>query len=379
MLTLPYRQPIYAPQAVQLSVGFNKTDMHWSSPIYPIRNTNGILILILYNFNVIFLEIQSIRIIPEIIIGTYIRIDLFGRNTTQPADDLYYTCLEYINLCGSPIGSLNSDIIGESLCNYALKNTSFVKEIGIDLANTNSTFLFKYFQDKLPQNTKQYLQRKIKIDAIYKYLNVECNCIEPIKMILMYREELHCKEVFDLFLVHGNKYLKPYFNALLSDPELVFSKQESLELIKLVLSENISKMLLVVGLWLEQGKLTISEELGDFIAQFDKRLASTIYLSVPIPDKFIDTLIQLKMYSKVLKYVAVYQYPVDFILIVKNLKQKSYTDALEFAVCLSEDPRGVTVDLAQICEALGINISRDTWDYRKLIAQELQKVKNSPI
>ncbi|KAJ3256326.1 hypothetical protein HK103_005581 [Boothiomyces macroporosus] len=78
--------PCYAPRGISFSIGNAQNEIYYHSPKYPIINTN---------------ESQVFRIDPQI--GKYLRINLIGKVQTQPIDDLYYTCLEKVEILGIPI------------------------------------------------------------------------------------------------------------------------------------------------------------------------------------------------------------------------------------------------------------------------------------
>ncbi len=59
---------------------------------------------------------QTYRIAPALVSGGYLGIELIGRRTKQPQDDLYYTVLRYIRVLGLPFGALKSRPVLSHAC-----------------------------------------------------------------------------------------------------------------------------------------------------------------------------------------------------------------------------------------------------------------------
>ncbi|KAJ3272686.1 hypothetical protein HDV01_005340 [Terramyces sp. JEL0728] len=78
--------PCYAPRCVSFSVGCSQDEYHFHSKEFPMINTN---------------KLQVFEIEPQI--GKYVRVNLIGKVQTQPLDDLYYTCLEKVEILGIPV------------------------------------------------------------------------------------------------------------------------------------------------------------------------------------------------------------------------------------------------------------------------------------
>ncbi len=73
-----------------------------------------------------------------------------------------------------------------------------------------------------------------------------------------------------------------YFGTLLEKGTL--NKYESLELAKPILMQNRKPLL---EKWLKEDKLQCSEELGDFVKQYDSLLALSVYLRAEVPHKVV--------------------------------------------------------------------------------------------
>ncbi|KAJ3126894.1 hypothetical protein HK098_007028 [Nowakowskiella sp. JEL0407] len=83
--------PIYAPQFLRISIGFNPnlSQMNYIGDLIPVENVNKPVVI----------ELDSM------VVGKYIRIDLYGRYQTQQMDQRYYTCLNFVRCFGAPVTS----------------------------------------------------------------------------------------------------------------------------------------------------------------------------------------------------------------------------------------------------------------------------------
>jgi hypothetical protein len=91
-------------------------------------------------------DIQHFNFFPEIVIGGFMRIDLYGRQSTQPEDDLYYTVLQTVKAVGLPIGSISDELLSSSMIIFALSHKSFLESLKQEEDETVcSTFQSPYF------------------------------------------------------------------------------------------------------------------------------------------------------------------------------------------------------------------------------------------
>lgn len=119
--------PCYAPQYVTVSVGFRQDQYHFTSPPFPVVNTP---------------TEQTIDLAPLMIVGGFLKMDLYGRNTTQPGDNLYYTVLDRVKCLGLPITTFfnNSENISNALPTLA----SSLLKLGDVLNADYPTHYFKF-------------------------------------------------------------------------------------------------------------------------------------------------------------------------------------------------------------------------------------------
>ncbi|UKK01209.2 clathrin heavy chain [Theileria orientalis] len=92
--------------------------------------------------------------------------------------------------------------------------------------------------------------------------------------------------------------LSHYFSVMLEAGKL--NEVESLELVKPVLLQNRKEL---VKKWMDQDKLTESEQLGDLLSQMDYGLAFKVYTKINAHMKAIMCLIDSKQTNKILTYI----------------------------------------------------------------------------
>jgi hypothetical protein len=101
---------------------------------------------------------QRFYIAPEIVHGGFVKLDLLGKCTTQPGDDLYYSVLERVSIMGIPLGAIctlpQSNLIASSALRFALSQPSFKETI-------NSNKLLKSALLKEEHDAIQYLAKTL--------------------------------------------------------------------------------------------------------------------------------------------------------------------------------------------------------------------------
>ena len=89
-----------------------------------------------------------------------------------------------------------------------------------------------------------------------------------------------------------------YFSTLL-DAGVTLNDVESVALCQPVLQAGKTQL---VEQWLSQNKLTMSDQLGDLIRQFNPQMALKVYQTAGAPDKVIQGLIETDQFDKILPY-----------------------------------------------------------------------------
>ncbi|EFA85519.1 hypothetical protein PPL_01476 [Heterostelium album PN500] len=95
--------PIYSPQTIRISVGFSPNNMHFISEEFIVEQTD---------------EPQTFYFDPRLVVGGYIRIDLYGHHQTQTSDGMYYTVIRYVCVDGRSVGCIENK---QELCLSMLK------------------------------------------------------------------------------------------------------------------------------------------------------------------------------------------------------------------------------------------------------------------
>jgi clathrin heavy chain len=105
-----------------------------------------------------------------------------------------------------------------------------------------------------------------------------------------------------------------YFNALLQTTKL--NAIESVELARPVIAQN--KLNLIEN-WIKEGKLTMTNELGDLIKLANPQLALNIYQQSGSPDKVVEGLIQTNQLDKIMQYCVKTGHIPDFVAILRQI------------------------------------------------------------
>lgn len=148
-----------------------------------------------------------------------------------------------------------------------------------------------------------------------------------------------------------------YFSILLDSDKL--NKHESIELGKPVLQQNKQQLF---ENWLNQNKITYSEELGDVVKPYDAKLALKIYLGIgkdelgpnptgssfgnasaatPSPsinNKIILCLAELNQFDKILPFCARVGYSPNYLILIQMILRSNPDKAVEFANQLINSP-----------------------------------------
>jgi clathrin heavy chain len=103
---------------------------------------------------------------------------------------------------------------------------------------------------------------------------------------------------------------------------------ESLELCRAVLNKGQIQM---VETWLGQKKLTMSDQLGDLVRQYNPNLALKIFQESGSPDRVIQGLIEANQFDKILPYCQQTGHKPDFMKILRAVVPQNPTAAVNLA------------------------------------------------
>jgi clathrin heavy chain len=136
-----------------------------------------------------------------------------------------------------------------------------------------------------------------------------------------------------------------YFGTLLEKGTL--NKFESLELAKPILTQNRKPLL---EKWLKEDKLQCSEELGDFVKQYDSVLALSVYLRAEVPNKVVLCMAENQQYDKILAYSKTVGYQPDYPSLLYNIARTNPDKAVEFANSLTNDENGPLIEPEKVVD-----------------------------
>lgn len=134
-----------------------------------------------------------------------------------------------------------------------------------------------------------------------------------------------------------------YFGLLLEKGGL--NRYESLEMAKPILLQNRKPLL---EKWLKEDKLECSEELGDFVKQYDSKLALSVYLRANVPNKVVLCFAENRQYDKIVAYAKTVGYTPDYNSLLYNIARTDPDSTVAFANALINDETGPLIDAEKV-------------------------------
>lgn len=138
-----------------------------------------------------------------------------------------------------------------------------------------------------------------------------------------------------------------YFGLLLEKGGL--NRYESLEMAKPILLQNRKPLL---EKWLKEDKLECSEELGDFVKQYDSKLALSVYLRANVPNKVVLCFAENRQYDKIVAYAKTVGYTPDYNSLLYNIARTDPDSTVAFANALINDETGPLIDAEKVVDVL---------------------------
>ena len=86
------QDPIYYPEKFRVLVGFIPNEYHYVSPLFKFEDNA---------------KDQYFSLLPDVVIGKYVKIEFYGKPQIQDMDDKYYIALQKVSCQGIPIDSPN--------------------------------------------------------------------------------------------------------------------------------------------------------------------------------------------------------------------------------------------------------------------------------
>eukprot|EP01094_Clydonella_sp_ATCC50884_P017852 TRINITY_DN3190_c0_g1_i1.p1 TRINITY_DN3190_c0_g1~~TRINITY_DN3190_c0_g1_i1.p1 ORF type:complete len:1694 (+),score=825.21 TRINITY_DN3190_c0_g1_i1:167-5248(+) len=149
--------------------------------------------------------------------------------------------------------------------------------------------------------------------------------------------------------------LLQYFSIIIDSSKL--NELESLELARPVLQQGKGQLL---EKWLQEDKLSPTEELGDFVRQHDLKLALSMYHKAEVKHKVIACLAEMQEYDKIVAYAKKVGYQADWAYLLQNVVAANPQGAVGFAQMLLGAAEGPMVD---------VNMVIDCFMQRNLVAE----------
>lgn len=216
---------------------------------------------------------------PELIVGGAFRLELDGRWSRQPGDQLYYVCLRDVECKGVPVA--------------AVPNDAFLGAVHGLVRRTNSRRSLSYqaLHEHLFANRKA-MQRTVVKELSRQRAMMKCRTL------------IRCRRIDDLFEIAFPAYADDgrFRNELaeavlaLNDPVPLASYVKALDEIQIAFTEDESLCLGQLAIWSKDVapfidhvaalRVSFSEKLGDlFFDAGDYSCAMTCFSGAIVPDK----------------------------------------------------------------------------------------------
>lgn len=119
-----YNDPIFPPSKVRFRVGCVPNRYHYTSPLFTFENNA---------------QDQYFSLLPDIVVGKYLKVELHGKPSVQETDNKYYIALQKVSYQGCLVDSKNISPLAFPTLQRIASNT-FEYEISKARNNCKSKF-----------------------------------------------------------------------------------------------------------------------------------------------------------------------------------------------------------------------------------------------
>lgn len=190
---------LYPSKYIQIKVGQEINKWSYESEILPVEFTE---------------ELQHVFLLPNLVIGKYVKIELIGKLTVQIEDNKYYSVLDFVDILGFPTNNLRCKQLIPLLRDYLPEISNEIEEKPIDLENMetippfeimkhlNDEFLIK-LKDEIESNPRLIYGNKYLNDISVLYL-LKRNIIDSESVLIqssryeIIADELYNREEYDI-------------------------------------------------------------------------------------------------------------------------------------------------------------------------------------
>ncbi|KAG2216085.1 hypothetical protein INT45_000877 [Circinella minor] len=109
--------------------------------------------------------------------------------------------------------------------------------------------------------------------------------------------------------------------------------------------------------WLKEDKLECSEELNDFVRQFDSKLALSVYLRASVPHKVALCFAENHQYEKIVAYAKTVGYTPDYSSLLYNIARSDPDKTVDFVHTLINDENDPLIEADKITRVLEMNLT----------------------
>jgi hypothetical protein len=150
---------LYPSKYVQIKVGEDMNNWSYESEILPVEFTE---------------ELQHVFLLPNIVMGKYVKIELIGKLTVQFEDNKYYSVLDFVDILGFPTNNLRYKELLQSLRDFLpeISNEIVEQPVDLDSMETIPPFeIMKKLDDEFLIDLKYELESNLSLLYRNKYLS----------------------------------------------------------------------------------------------------------------------------------------------------------------------------------------------------------------
>ena len=215
---------LYPPQRFQLKIGRNDTT--WDFVSEPIQA-------------MVSESVQHLIVLPALILGKFVEVELIGKQQTQETDDLYYVAIEQVTCVGLPVGIFGEESGLENGCPRP------VGQMELEITAENYQDWVDRFKENPDSVQWEYLEAFQELGKVGEYFET-----------VMKHRQLNKKESYFYFeSSQSNEEVKPKVFRMYTLSEdlgdLMYSKGHTLSALRVYshmqISRKIVKCLLKLG------------------------------------------------------------------------------------------------------------------------------------
>ncbi|CAG9332820.1 unnamed protein product [Blepharisma stoltei] len=171
----------YPPQKIQIKIGNSDSNYHYSSEIYDVKPKSSYL---------------TVLVLPELVIGKYIKLELIGKVGCLFKAQKYFTVLSYVLCIGYPLKSFPEE--------SPLKALSTTSEEIADISKIDSEYISTYAMRKPADPFIAY--KLMEKNLLYQFIDeaIKGRILNTVESYFYVKKAIENKAKFDIDKINPN-------------------------------------------------------------------------------------------------------------------------------------------------------------------------------